>query len=327
MSGLLMRTALVLFSCVPLAAQNAPRSSRDSELLKYIRGGSADPSCGVCLNSARKYTTSSAQTEPERAKPSEAKPAEKYPGMELVPGGVHRLGSPAGTGDPDEKPAADIKLAPFYMDKTEVTIGEYLKFSSAAAGHYPEWLKPGGKYNIDTGKDKYYRHLEGVIMACPNCPVFGVSWEDASAYCLWKNERLPTEAEWEAAARAGSADKFSFGNSDARAESYAWLETNSGGTPHPVGTMKPNKYGLSDMHGNVWEWVYDFYDKDYYARRPATDPQGPEKGTEHVIRGGSWGFDADSGRSGNRASTDSPNDDIGFRCARSEGGRSKEIQL
>ncbi len=302
--------------CSPLAAQGGTRAA-DSELLNYIRSNSADPSCGVCLNSAHKQT----------AKAEPAIQPEKYPGMALVPGGAYRLGSPAGTGDPDELPAADIKLAAFYMDKTEVTIGEYLKFSSATGDNYPEWKKPGDKFNVDTGKDKYYEHLEGLILTCPGCPVFGVNWEDADAYCRWKNKRLPTEAEWEAAARAGSADKYSFGNSAARAEDYAWLETNSDKTPHPVGTRKPNKYSLSDMHGNVWEWVSDFYDKAYYAQRPAMGPEGPEKGKEHVIRGGSWNFDADSARSGNRASTDSPNDDIGFRCAQSEGGRSKDIKL
>lgn len=320
-SGLLLLPVLAASLCVPLAAQTTPRSE-DSELLSYIRGDKADPACGVCLSSARKEAESSVRT-----KTAETKPLEKNPEMALVPGGAHHLGSPAGAGDPDERPAADIKMAPFYLDRTEVTIADYLKFSSSTAGHYPEWLKPAGKFNINTGKNKYYRHLEGVILTCPNCPVFGVAWEDADAYCRWMNKRLPTEAEWEAAARAGSGDKYSFGNSSANAEAYAWLETNSGETPHPVGTRKPNKYGLSDMHGNVWEWVYDLYGKDYYAQRPSMDPPGPEKGKEHVIRGGSWNFDADSARSGNRASTDSPNDDIGFRCALSGGGRSKEIQL
>ena len=308
LSVLLLRSGLVLLCSAPLAAQRATRSAADSELLNYIRADNSDPACGVCLNAARKHKEDAAREKPPRI------PA----GMASVPGGVYRLGSPEGTGDPDEKPAADIKLSSFYIDKTEVTVGAYLKFSSATAGNYPEWKKPGGKFNLETGSDKYYQHLEGITKSCPSCPVFGVTWEDAAAYCRWNKKRLPTEAEWEAAARAGSAAAFSFGNAPEDAKAYAWLESNSGAGPHPVGIKKANKYGISDMHGNVWEWVADRYDKAYYELRPSIDPQGPEKGKEHVIRGGSWDFDEDAARSGNRASTDNSNDDIGFRCAVSE---------
>ncbi|HAT71839.1 MAG TPA: hypothetical protein DCS63_03390 [Elusimicrobia bacterium] len=306
--ALVLRSALVLFLAAPLAAQRLSPAAAESELLNYMRGDGADPACGVCINSARRHLEDAARE----------KLLKKTAGMALVPGGKRRLGSPEGVGDPDERPAADIILPPFYMDKTEATIGDYAQFTRATSGNYPEWLKPGGKFNISTGSEKYYRRLEGILKACDNCPVFGVAWADAAAYCRWKNKRLPTEAEWEAAARAGSEEAYSFGNSRHAAEDFAWLETNSGEVPHPVGAKKPNKHGLSDMHGNVWEWVADLYDKAYYSRRPSRNPKGPETGQEHVIRGGSWAFDTDSARSGNRASTQKPNDDIGFRCAVSE---------
>lgn len=316
LSGILLRSAFVALCCAPLAAQSVSRGAAESDLLNYIRGDNAVPACGICLNSALKHLENAEQE----------KLLKKTAGMARVPGGIHRLGSPEGTGDPDEKPAADIKLSSFYLDKTEVTIGNYAQFTRVTGANYPEWQKPGGKFNLATGSDKYYQHLEGLTRTCPACPVFGVTWEDAAAYCRWNKKRLPTEAEWEAAARAGSSDAYSFKAPD-KAEDFAWLQTNSEKAPHRTGTRKPNKYGLSDMHGNVWEWVSDFYDKTYYAQRPYKDPQGPLKGDEHVIRGGSWDFDADSARSGNRASTDSPNDDIGFRCAVSESELSKEPKL
>jgi formylglycine-generating enzyme required for sulfatase activity len=311
--GLLLRAALVLACAAPAAAQGRARAAADSELLNYIMGEGADPSCGVCLGAARRHMEDLAR---ERL-------LKKTAGMAFIPGGPRRLGSPDGLGDPDERPAAEIKLSPFYIDKTETTLADYTAFARATGGNYPEWLKPEGKFNLVTGTEKYYRRLDLLIKTCPSCPVFGVSWDDAQAYCKWKKKRLPTEAEWEAAARAGSDEAYSFGASTA-AETYAWLETNSGETPHPVGTRKPNKYGLSDMHGNVWEWVADYYNKDYYATRPTRDPQGPETGQEHVIRGGSWAFDAELARSGNRASTKRPNDDIGFRCAASEAELTRE---
>lgn len=313
---LLLLLAL-LPAALPCAAQRAARSAADSELLKYIRSEGADAACGVCL--------AAAQRQAEKADADRLK--RRTVGMALVPGGKYRVGSPQGVGDPDEKPAADVSLDAFYIDRNEVTLGDYVQFARATGGNYPEWLKPGGRYNIATGTDKYYRRLDGLIKTCDNCPVFGVTWEDAGAYCAWKKRRLPTEAEWEAAARAGSAETYAFGESELLAGTYAWLEDNSGEVPHPVGTRKANKFGLNDMQGNVWEWVADFYGKTYYEDRPSRDPQGPRLGEEHIIRGGSWASDADSGRPANRAANKKPNDDIGFRCAISESELSKEPGL
>jgi len=148
--------------------------------------------------------------------------------------------------------------------------------------------------------------------------VFGVFWEDADAYCAWKKKRLPTEAEWEVAAGAGTDTKFSFGDSDAAAGDYAWYDANSGETPHPGGTRKKNADGLYDMHGNVWEWVSDLYDKGYYAVSPKNNPTGPDAGREHAIRGGSWAASSEEMAVTNRGSYGKANDDIGFRCAAPE---------
>ncbi|MDO8803629.1 MAG: SUMF1/EgtB/PvdO family nonheme iron enzyme [Elusimicrobiota bacterium] len=304
-SGLIL---LVLFSAAPLAAQRQTQSAAESELLRYIRGESADPACGVCLSTARRHLEDSARE----------KLSKRAAGMAKVPAGEYKIGAEKGKGEPDELPRHAVRLDAFYLDTREVTIAEYQDFVKATRGNQPEWAKPGGKFNLETGKDKYYRRLEGLIKSCPSCPVFGVFWEDADAYCRWKNKRLPTEAEWEAAAAAGSPNKYSFGDSDADAGDFSWSETNSGEIPHKAGSKGPNALGLYDMHGNVWEWVQDFYGKTYYEGSPKKNPKGPETGRDHVIRGGSWASAADEMAVTNRASYTKANDDIGFRCAVSE---------
>ena len=130
-----------------------------------------------------------------------------------------------------------------------------------------------------------------------NRPVVDVSWEDAMAYAKWlsnqtgKQHRLPTEAEWEYATRAESTTAYSFGDDLSQLGKYAWYESNAGNIPHPVGQLKPNAWGLYDMHGNVWEWVQDRYGEDYYQQSPNTDPPGPSTGSSRVLRGGSFLLD------------------------------------
>lgn len=118
-------------------------------------------------------------------------------------------------------------------------------------------------------------------------PVEHISWEEARSYCHKRQARLPTEAEWEYAARAGSDQENFWG--DGVNGDYAWFDRNSGRRPHPVGTRKPNPWGLYDMMGSVWEWVYDWLDLNYYKYSPVKNPRGPEdRRSNHVIRGGSW---------------------------------------
>ena len=128
-------------------------------------------------------------------------------------------------------------------------------------------------------------------------PVEKVSWDEAVEFCRRLSElpeekaaghvyRLPTEAEWEHACRAGTTTAFSFGDSESDLEEYAWYDENSEDTTHPVGQKKPNAWGLYDMHGNVWEWCSDWFDDQYFGNSPTNDPTGPDKGTHHVLRGG-----------------------------------------
>ena len=140
-------------------------------------------------------------------------------------------------------------------------------------------------------------------------PVGNVSWEDAVEFCrklsaipaekaAGRVYRLPTEAEWEYACRAGTTTKYCFGDDDAQLGEYAWYSRNSGNTTHPVGQKRPNAWELYDTHGNVWEWCDDWYGD--YPRRAAQDPQGPSKGSGRVRRGGGWYDEAASCRSAHR---------------------------
>jgi formylglycine-generating enzyme required for sulfatase activity len=133
----------------------------------------------------------------------------------------------------------------------------------------------------------------------PNHPVESVSWDAAQEFIGRLNEqepmnryRLPTEAEWEYACRAGTTTRYSFGDDAGLLEKYAWYSGNAEGTTHPVGEKMPNRWGLHDMHGNVFEWVQDWHNENYYAKSPTSDPSGPNTGAYRVDRGGSWYYNA-----------------------------------
>lgn len=157
-------------------------------------------------------------------------------------------------------------------------------------------------------------------------PVERVSWNDAQEFIQKLNAkeggnffRLPTEAEWEYAARAGSEDDYSFGDSPSSLATYAWFG-NLGykGSPHEVAQKEPSKWGLFDMYGNVWEWVQDWYDGAYYSNSPTNNPTGPETGKYRVYRGGSYIGKAENLRSAVRFSAlpMTRTHDVGFRLAR-----------
>jgi formylglycine-generating enzyme required for sulfatase activity len=155
----------------------------------------------------------------------------------------------------------------------------------------------------------------------PDYPVERVSWEEVQQFLQRLNARrdghtytLPSEAQWEYACRAGSTSDYCFGDDEGQMGAYAWYGDNSGGSTYPVGQKKPNAWGLYDMHGNVWEWVQDWYGP--YAAEPVTDPSGPTAGAGRVSRGGSWDDPARNARSAYRYAFLPGNriDDLGFRC-------------
>jgi sulfatase modifying factor 1 len=190
----------------------------------------------------------------------------------LIPGGEYIMGevSLPGSGFIDNY-AHKVYVDSFFIDKYEVTNAQYKEFCDSTGRRLPEF------WNMDIYKSG---------IAFPDYPVTGVTWADAEAYARWKGFRLPTEAEWEFAARGGLAGKkYPLGDvmDSARANFYP-----TQGHTLPVGSYPPNGYGIYDMAGNVVEWVYDFYSEDYYLESPYKNPAGPVYGKQRVIRGGGW---------------------------------------
>ena len=238
--------------------------------------------------------------------------------MVLIPGGTFQMGSDKGKDD--EKPVHSVTVGSFYMDKHEVTQESYEQMTGTNPSKFP-----GGKR-----------------------PVEQVSWFDCIKYCNARSEkeglkpcydvtsglcdfaadgyRLPTEAEWEYACRAGTSTAFSFGDSEAKLKVFAWFRANASDTSHDVGMKKANPFGLYDIHGNVAEWCHDVYREDYYAGSPDTDPRGPVQGDNRVLRGGAWNSRGKTCRSARRLNNAAAVTDIclgydiyGFRCVRPAG--------
>jgi formylglycine-generating enzyme required for sulfatase activity len=157
-------------------------------------------------------------------------------------------------------------------------------------------------------------------------PVERVSWHDVQVFTQKLNTkeatssyRLPTEAEWEYAARAGSESAYTFGSDRNRLSQYAWYKKSSEGQTHSVGQLNPNAWGLYDMHGNVHEWCQDWFDRSYYSQSPSLDPLGPSKGLAKALRGGDWGSEDWYCRSASRSlsSPDRRSNRVGFRLVKS----------
>jgi formylglycine-generating enzyme required for sulfatase activity len=166
----------------------------------------------------------------------------------------------------DEKPAHQVTITRgFWIGQTPVTVGAYKRFAEATGRQMP------GAPNFNTG------------WANGNMPIVNVTWDDATAFCGRAGGRLLTEAEWEYAARGGSTEAR-YGNLD----EIAWYSQNSGKQTHDVAQKRPNGFGLYDILGNVWEWVNDWYDQNYYQNSPSQDPTGSASGQMLVLRGGSW---------------------------------------
>ena len=232
-------------------------------------------------------------------KPASGRPPEGS--MVVVPSGEFMMGSP--TGDSDEQPAHKVYLDAFSLDVYEVTVGQYAAFLQAKG--------------IDSPSDWKTMNQP----AHQKWPVVNIDWADAFAYCKWAGKRLPTEAEWEKAARGTDGRLYPWGNEPPTPlhANFGKTEWNNHGVLAPVGAFEAGKspYGIYDMAGNVWEWVNDWYDYNYYKSSPSQNPTGPSTGGTKVIRGGSWYSNPRAMRSANR-SLISPTDQglNGFRCAK-----------
>ena len=254
--------------------------------------------------------------------------------MVRVPASEFVMGSEE-LGD-DERPVHRVHVDDFWIDRHEVTNERFARF--VAATDYQTEAEARGWGWVWKGSE--WGKVEGADWRCPHGPdssiedrmahpVVLVSWEDAESYCRWAGKRLPTEAEWEKAARGPAASSTALDGSG-RGRRYAWgdefdsswanTKESGRGDTAPVGSFSPrgdSPYGASDVTGNVWEWVADWYDSGYYGQSPSANPSGPITGTYKVLRGGSWPFDEVYARTGFRYNVrpDYTYDFAGFRCA------------
>jgi formylglycine-generating enzyme required for sulfatase activity len=241
--------------------------------------------------------------------------------MVYVQGGTFNMGST--DGQDDEKPVHQVTVSSFYICRYEVTVGEFRQFVNATG--YKTQAETGGGAYIWTGsawEQKSDANWKNPYLAQNmDHPVTCVSWYDAIAYCNWRSRneglmpvysvnnsfapadwskgtvecdfksngyRLPTEAEWEFAARGGTKSKgYTYSGSDAIG-SVAWFWDNANKSTQQVGLEASNELGIYDMSGNVWEWCWDWYDSGYYAKSPGSDPRGAGSGSSRVLRGGAW---------------------------------------
>ena len=226
--------------------------------------------------------------------------------MVLIPAGSFEMGDHFSEGEEDELPVHKVTLDAFYMDTHEVTVGQFKQFVNQTGYDYDHMWDDVAKYSPG---DDY--------------PMIYVNWNDATTYAEWAGKRLPTEAEWEYAARGGLVgQRYVWGDDEKLARDYAnyeWVEgKDKWELCSPVGSFKPNGYGLYDMAGNVLEWCADRYDGNYYTNSPVNNPQGQEDSIYkyRVLRGGSWLALTNSLRLAYRP-IDNPNSRYiyyGFRC-------------
>ena len=229
--------------------------------------------------------------------------------MVLIPSGTFLMGSPAGQagrGD-NEGPQHEVRLDPFYLCTTETTIELFVAYYQETVDAKKDYVETqqaekdtqqASRDDVDaiTGPTPVYGDM--TMGFGEKYPAIGMTWHNAMTFCTWlskktgKEYRLPTEAEWEYACRAGATGAFGFEEAANKAADSAWYEANSDVEPHEVAEKRPNAWGLYDMSGNVREWVYDFYSPAAYVETakstPAVNPKGPETGEVHVARGGDY---------------------------------------
>ncbi len=247
-----------------------------------------------------------------------AKLAPKVEGnMIFVEGGSFQMGS--NDGGEDEQPVHEVVLDDFYIDEHEVTNVQYAQFlNDNTTGEIDKWINLEGSSGSEKCRIVKNGDIFEVENGYENNPVIYVSWYGADAYAKWAGKRLPTEAEWEYAAKGGQAsNNYTYSGSN-DIEEVAWYDSNSNSQTHEIKTKKPNELGIYDMSGNVYEWCADWYDADYYKNSPRQNPQGLSSGASRVLRGGSWYNDDSYCRPSNRGYyyPDNRYDLNGFRLAR-----------
>lgn len=222
--------------------------------------------------------------------------------MAFIPAGEFAMGSDRGQND--EQPVHRVSVKAFYLETQEVTVWRYAEFL------------------VSQKTDPPFKWNEATSGSHQNKPVVGVNWYDARDYCRWVGRRLPTEAEWELAARGTEGRMYPWGDTHptrghANAGHTKWHGYD---TLTNVGQFELGKTpnGVYDLAGNLWEWVADWYDATYYQFSPRDNPSGPSAGPLRALRGGAWNNDAKSIRSANRAgyAPDARRNDVGFRCAK-----------
>jgi formylglycine-generating enzyme required for sulfatase activity len=239
---------------------------------------------------------------------------------------VHLAAGQFTMGDKDEvdAPLHQVVISAFDMDRNLVTQEFYKEVMGSnpsrwkAAANPVEQLRWSDALKFCNKRSE----IEG-LQPCYDLQTLKCNF-DANGY------RLPTEAEWEYACRAGTTTAYFFGDNPARLSDYAWFDKNSGGHPRPAGQKQPNPWGLGDIVGNVWEWCNDWYKVDYYQESPKQDPRGPNEGQNKVLRGGAWRFSAENCRSGYRYNESPGYSDVcfgydiyGFRCVKKAGSAAK----
>ncbi len=262
--------------------------------------------------------------EPAAPKPATEQRAETGPAAVTTPAGIEMASIPAGEftmgdrrGADDEQPARTVTVSGFLMDRHEVTQTRFEELM----GRNPSNSK---------GPDKPVEQISW-LLAAKYCNARSLRegltpcYDPATMECDFSADgyRLPTEAEWEYACRAGTGTRYSFGNDPRELRRHAWFDDNAQDATHPVGGKQPNPWGLFDMHGNVAEWCHDSYDEAYYAAGETRDPRGPAGGDERVLRGGAFNNTEDACRSAARYSEPPGLADVcfgydayGFRCVR-----------
>ncbi len=301
----------------------AKEMAQDEALLRFKGTCQAELMAPEAKETLLKWLQQAPQDHPERGKmlsllAKAQAPSEVTYEWVPVPGGEFEMGAEGGVAEADEAPKHKVTLDTFLIGKYEVTNKQYHMFVKATGHRVPQNCCEQ-RYTLWKGNAPF----EGT----EEFPIFNIDWDDATAFCKWVGGRLPTEAEWEKAAKGTDGRLYPWGNDSPMSGNRANFSFEPVSVwEGPASMAKKDQYehgkspyGAYEMAGNVWEWVSDWYDEAYYKTSPAKNPQGPANGKTKVIRGGSWRNNADTLRTTNRNGKHAPTERrvyIGARCAK-----------